>query len=39
MVGKNDLLEYLNNKYDLQIKWKSGTFPKIEIKNDFIMLE
>ena len=31
MAGKNDLLEYLNNRYDLQIKWKSGT-PKLEIK-------
>ena len=39
MVGKNDLLEYLNNKYNLQIKWKSGASPKIEIKNNFIMLE
>ncbi len=39
MVGKNDLLEYLNNKYDLHIKWTSGTFSKLEIKSDFMMLE
>ena len=39
MVGKNDLLEYLNNKYDLHIKWTSGTFSKLEIKSDFMILE
>lgn len=33
MIGKNKLLEYLNDKYDLNVKWYSGTSPKLKIPN------
>lgn len=33
MIGKNELLEYLNNEYDLQIIWSVGGSPEIKIQN------